>query len=222
MAGQPTKYAGRPLTSSGSQDGEAGAEHIWSFSASAVTLVICAIETIRPKLDCWFGPPPTRTSSSEHTSTLHTPANRKVTIPRVASCDSAIWRVEARGMTRTKWMRLGVRDLADILRWAGEQNIRHLDNFRHRVIHGREFVSFRMVPRYAIEIGTADIIVVAHVHAGARQRLSAACSGLGRYGARLIARNIARLTRPTTAPARPQTAELFELPARRVSAPSRH
>jgi hypothetical protein len=125
-------------------------------------------------------------------------------------------------MTRTKWMRLGVRDLADILRWAGEQNIRHLDNFRHRVIHGREFVSFRMVPRYAIEIGTADIIVVAHVYAGAGQRLSAACSALGHYGARLIAQKMARLTRPTTAPARPHTAELFALPAPRLSAPSRH
>ena len=66
-------------------------------------------------------------------------------------------------MNRTKWMRLGVRDPADIMRWAAAQNTRHLDEFRYRVIHGREFVSFRMIPRYAIQIGTSDIFVVAHV-----------------------------------------------------------
>ena len=32
-------------------------------------------------------------------------------------------------MTRTKWMRLGVSDPADILRWAGAQNTRQLDDF---------------------------------------------------------------------------------------------
>jgi len=79
-------------------------------------------------------------------------------------------------------MRLGVRDPGDILRWAGEQNTRRLDDFRHRVIRGREFVSFRMVPRYAIEIGTADIVVVAHVQAGTGQRVIATCRALGRRG----------------------------------------
>ena len=98
-------------------------------------------------------------------------------------------------MTRTKWMRLGVRDPADILRWAGAQNTRQLDDFRYRVIRGREFVSFRMVPRYAIEIGTSDIVVVAHVKGRApatadRRRLGAS----GRKAARgVIAAAIAAL-----------------------------
>lgn len=43
-------------------------------------------------------------------------------------------------MTRTKWMRLMVRDPADILRWAGQQRARDLTDFRHRVIGGREIV----------------------------------------------------------------------------------
>ncbi len=66
-------------------------------------------------------------------------------------------------MGRTKWMRLLVRDPADILRWAGSQRARHLSEFRYRVIGGRECVSFRMVPGYSIQIGTSDIVVVAHV-----------------------------------------------------------
>jgi hypothetical protein len=72
-------------------------------------------------------------------------------------------------MTRTKWMRLMVRDPADILRWAGQQRARHLTDFRHRVIGGREIVSFRLVPDYAIQIGTREIMVVAHVRPSARQ-----------------------------------------------------
>jgi hypothetical protein len=72
-------------------------------------------------------------------------------------------------MTRTKWMRLLVRDPADILRWAGQQRARHLADFRHRVIAGREIVSFRLVPDYRIQIGTHEIIVVAYVRASARQ-----------------------------------------------------
>ncbi len=74
-------------------------------------------------------------------------------------------------MTRTKWMRLMVRDPADILRWAGQQRARHLSDFRHRVIHGREIVSFRLVPDYAIQIGTREIVVVAHVRPSTRQVL---------------------------------------------------
>src|SRR5579872_5265836 len=65
------------------------------------------------------------------------------------------------GMTRTKWMRLMVREPADVLRWASQENARQLEDFRYRVIGGREFVSFRMVPRYAIQIGTSEIVVVA-------------------------------------------------------------
>lgn len=60
-------------------------------------------------------------------------------------------------------MRLMVRDPADILRWAGQQRARHLGDFRHREIGGREIVSFRLIPDYAIQIGTREIMVVAHV-----------------------------------------------------------
>ena len=66
-------------------------------------------------------------------------------------------------MPRTKWMRLIVRDLGDVMRWASRQQARHIDDFRYRVIGGRETVSFRLVPDYAIRIGTRDIVVVAHV-----------------------------------------------------------
>jgi hypothetical protein len=107
-------------------------------------------------------------------------------------------------MTRTKWMRLGVRDMGDILRWAGEQNAGQLDAFRHRVIRGREFVSFRMVPRYAIEIGTADIIVVAHVAPSLRQRAVIARQMLVRHAARL-----AKAFRPAAVPAISHTAEIY-------------
>jgi hypothetical protein len=69
-------------------------------------------------------------------------------------------------MTKTKWLRLLVRDPADILRWAGEQQARGLGEFRYRVIRGREIVSFRLVPGYAIQIGSRDIVVVAHVRPG--------------------------------------------------------
>jgi hypothetical protein len=69
-------------------------------------------------------------------------------------------------MNRTKWMRLKVRNLSEVVRWAGDQNARHIDNFRYRVLHGRESVSFRMVPNYAIEVGTTEIIVVCQVRAG--------------------------------------------------------
>jgi hypothetical protein len=76
-------------------------------------------------------------------------------------------------MTNTKWLRLLVRDPADILRWAGEQQARALSEFRYRVIHGREIVSFRLVPGYAIELGSRDIIVVAHVRPSPRRLVAA-------------------------------------------------
>jgi len=65
-------------------------------------------------------------------------------------------------MNRTKWMRLSVRDLGDVIRWAGAQNAREISEFRYRVVNGREIVSFRLVPRYAINIGAREIIVVAY------------------------------------------------------------
>src|SRR5213075_3115451 len=46
-----------------------------------------------------------------------------------------------------------VRDLGDVIRWAGAQNAREISEFRYRVVNGREIVSFRLVPRYAIDIG---------------------------------------------------------------------
>jgi hypothetical protein len=76
-------------------------------------------------------------------------------------------------MARAKWMRLLVRDLADVLRWADRQNARQIDGFRYRVIHGREIVSFRLVPDYSIEIGTREIVVVAFAR-GRLRRIAAA------------------------------------------------
>ena len=77
-------------------------------------------------------------------------------------------------MTRTKWMRLVVRDSADVLRWASQEDARQLDDFRYRVIFGREFVSFRMIPRYAIDIGTREIVVVACARGSAARRFALA------------------------------------------------
>ena len=123
-------------------------------------------------------------------------------------------------MTRTKWMRLAVKDPADILRWAGAQDTRRLDEFRHRVIFGREFVSFRLVPRYRVEIGTSDIIVVAHVMATARQRLSAAIARLRRKTARRIAGAVAGLRPRIPQLAPPRSAELYSFAAAPLSSPS--
>lgn len=118
--------------------------------------------------------------------------------------------------TRTKWMRLSVRDPADVLRWAGQQNARQLDEFRHRVVGGREFFTFRMVPRYPIQIGTCDIIVVAHAADNAARRLIVGARAAGRRAARNVAAVAARLTarRPAVPAA---TAELYRLPAPRRS-----
>lgn len=124
-------------------------------------------------------------------------------------------------MTRTKWMRLGVRDPADIMRWAAAQNTRHLDEFRYRVIRGREFVSFRLVPRYAIQIGTSEIIVVAHVKPRRRQVLTAAAMAFWRSACRRAARVIASLKPRTAAPVPVRTAALYQFAAPRLSSPSR-
>ena len=67
-------------------------------------------------------------------------------------------------------------DLGDVMRWAGEQNARQIEDFRYRIIDGRESVSFRLVPDYAIRVRTHDIIVVAHA------RLQAGAHSFG-YGA---------------------------------------
>jgi len=127
---------------------------------------------------------------------------------------------ELNAMTRTKWMRLGVSDPADILRWAGSQSTRRLDDFRHRVIRGREFVSFRMVPRYAIEIGTSDIIVVAHVKSGARQLLLAGIAALGHKIARRASAVFGAFN-PRSEPVRAHNAQLYRLDTARLSSPFR-
>jgi hypothetical protein len=119
-------------------------------------------------------------------------------------------------MNRTKWLRLIVRDPADVMRWAGQQDVRQLDEFRYRVINGREFVSFRMVPRYAIEIGTAEIIVVAEARGRALHRAWLWV----RDARRAVAAAVGRWRRPALAvPAR--TAELRQFPSTRVPSPSR-
>ena len=88
-------------------------------------------------------------------------------------------------MQRTKWMRLAVRDLGDVIRWAGAQQAREIGEFRYRVVNDREIVSFRLVPNYPIQIGVRDIVVVAHVRArGWRVR----ARGLRRIGRALLHR----------------------------------
>jgi hypothetical protein len=126
-------------------------------------------------------------------------------------------------MNRVKWMRLVVREPADILRWASEENARRLDEFRYRVIGGREFVSFRMMPRYPIDIGTREIIVVACARGRTPQRLGLAFRSACRRLARGAAVTLAWLVAPRheqSAPA-PRSAELHRLPPRRLGSPSR-
>jgi hypothetical protein len=107
-----------------------------------------------------------------------------------------------------------------VLRWASQQNARHLDEFRYRLIAGREYVSFRMVPRYPIQIGTSDIVVVAHATGTAAHRLLAGLRTMTRRIFRKTAALTARLT--TVHPVIPvQTAELYRLPAVPLSSPSR-
>jgi hypothetical protein len=101
-------------------------------------------------------------------------------------------------MQRTKWMRLAMRDLGDVIRWAGAQQAREIGEFRYRVINGREIVSFRLVPNYSIQIGAREIIVVAHVRAsGWRARLGR----LSRLGGALLRRLRQPAALPATVPA---------------------
>jgi len=126
-------------------------------------------------------------------------------------------------MTRTKWMRLIVRDPADVLRWASEENARQLDEFRYRMIGGREYVSFRMVPRYSIDIGTREIMVVACARGRAAQRLKRAIQLLSRRASTGLYAAFAWLLRGRCNPvvAAPlRTAELHHLPSRRVGSPA--
>jgi hypothetical protein len=127
-------------------------------------------------------------------------------------------------MTRTKWMRLVVRNSADVLRWASQEDARQLDEFRYRVIGGREFVSFRMVPRYSIDIGTREIVVVACARGSGPRRLVLALRKASRRLGRHVATAFAWLVAPrspnlSSAPVR--SAELHHLPLR-AGSPSRH
>lgn len=126
-------------------------------------------------------------------------------------------------MTRTKWMRLVVHDSADVLRWASQESARQLDEFRYRVIGGREFVSFRMVPRYAIDIGTREIVVVACARGSAARRCTLAVRKAGRRLGRGVRAAFAWLTRPRAphlAPAGEHIGEVHHLPLR-AGSPSR-
>ena len=98
-------------------------------------------------------------------------------------------------MTRTKWMRLLVRDLSEVVRWASRQNALHIDNFRYRVVHGQESVSFRLVPSYAIQVGTTDIIVICHVRASRLRQVAARTIRTGRR----LGRQIEAALRPLAA-----------------------
>jgi hypothetical protein len=127
-------------------------------------------------------------------------------------------------MTRTKWMRLVVREPADVLRWASQENARQLDEFRYRVIAGREFVSFRMVPRYPIDIGTREIIVVACARGRAPRRLAIAIATASRRLADSVRAIFAWAVAPrlpNALAASPRTADLHRLPSRRLGSPSR-
>jgi hypothetical protein len=126
-------------------------------------------------------------------------------------------------MTRTKWMRLVVRDSADVLRWANQESARQLDDFRYRIIGGREFVSFRMVPRYAIDIGTREIVVVACARGSASRRLILALRKAGRRLRHGVAAAFAWLVAPrapSPAPAVMRNGEVHHLPLR-AGSPSR-
>jgi hypothetical protein len=127
-------------------------------------------------------------------------------------------------MTRTKWMRLLVRDLGDVIRWAGAQNARSIGEFRYRVINGREIVTFRLVPQYAIRIGARDIIVVAHVRpkglpARIRELLPAAKRAAATLGRRLRPGSGLPDLRPIATPAIAHGAEVRSLAAARRPTP---
>jgi hypothetical protein len=79
-------------------------------------------------------------------------------------------------------------------------------------------VSFRLVPRYRVEIGTADIVVMAHVTATIRQRVIGAIGGLLRVTARRIV-GAAAVLRPRMMPP-PRTAEPYAFAGAPLSSPS--
>src|SRR5947208_10669716 len=119
-------------------------------------------------------------------------------------------------MNRTKWMRVAVRDLGDVIRWAGAQNAREIGEFRYRVVNGREMVSFRLVPRYAIDIGAREIIVLAYARViGWRARLRdlrrIAGAAVQRAGRRLGIAPVVPLAAASLPP--PRIAQLRSLPA---------
>jgi len=130
-------------------------------------------------------------------------------------------------MTRTKWMRLLVRDLSEVVRWASSQNARKIDDFRYRHVNGRESVSFRLVPGYAIEVGTTDIVVICHVRASLLQAVRNRAARTGRRLARSLA-GIARPPVPALTAGRrgnamteaPRMGELRTLPWVQTSSPS--
>jgi hypothetical protein len=78
-----------------------------------------------------------------------------------------------------------------------------------------------MVPRYAIEIGTSDIVVVAHVQAGARQRMTAAIGAAIRRAALRACAAIAAFKPRAAPPAPVRTAELYRFEPPRLSSRSR-
>lgn len=111
-------------------------------------------------------------------------------------------------MARVKWMRLVVRDLADVLRWADSQQARQIDQFRYRLIRGYEIVSFRLVPDYRIDIGTSEIAVVALARGSWRQvALRRARTALRAVFAHPTGRTAAAPPAPP-----PRTAQLRRLP----------
>ncbi|HZT87421.1 MAG TPA: hypothetical protein VFA12_05580 [Stellaceae bacterium] len=123
-------------------------------------------------------------------------------------------------MTRTKWMRLIVRDLSDVVRWASRQNARQIDDFRYRIVNGHESVSFRMVPAYPIQVGARDIVVICHVRLGARRYLAErAARLLRRVGSRFGAA-VAPPAAPVIAASAARNAEIHPLPWVRNTSPS--
>jgi hypothetical protein len=130
---------------------------------------------------------------------------------------------ERSGMLRTKWLRLTVRDLGDVMRWAGEQNARRIEDFRYRIIDGRESVSFRLVPDYAIRVGTHDIIVVAHVRPQGWRPLVRLWRRIGADFAAGFRRALAAATvaEPMLVLPAPNAGVIYAFPAARSATPAR-
>ena len=116
-------------------------------------------------------------------------------------------------MNRTKWVRLIVRDLGDVVRWANLQQARHIGEFRYRLINGRESVSFRLYPDYTIQIGTRDIVVVCHVNAHRWRRAAWRLWGDAvKAGGAIAHRVLPRPTPAITAPTAARCAEIAMFP----------